>query len=201
MRAQDDQDRAFDTAFEPHAEGYLVFTKRGGALFSAEEREAYIAAHRKTKPTFLKTAGATAVGGVVLALLEFAAIKALLAVLPNSPLRTNLVIAFVLVMAFGLFALLFGSFLVPLLSLMRRLHRDADQRPLAAPPRARPTLKNRAPNLIAFLGICGFGVALTSGWVTLTWPWILAGCALATLVVFVSTRPLSRDAEPPLDRR
>jgi uncharacterized membrane protein YhaH (DUF805 family) len=194
MRVQDDQDRAFDATFEPHPGGYLVFTKRGGALFSAEEREAYVAAHRKAKPTFWKTAGVTAAGGVVLALFEFVAINGVLAVMPNSPLRTNLVIAFVLVMAFGLVALLFACFLVPLLSLMRRLYRDADRRPLAAPPRARLSLKGRAPNLIAFLGIIGFCIALTSGWVTFTWPWILAGCALIGLVVFVTARP-------PLGRR
>jgi hypothetical protein len=197
---QDDQDRAFDAKFESHPDGYIVFTRRGAALFSVEERDAYIAAHRKAKPVPWKIFLWTVVGIIAIALVEFVLINAALGLWPASPLRNNVIIASVLLAPAGLFVGLFVGGVLPVIRLIQRVNLEADQRPIVAPPRKRLPRTQRLTNLAAFLGMIGFIGAMIAGWVTFTWPWILAGCAVAALVVVAPGAP-PRNAKSPRDRQ
>lgn len=189
MRAQDDQHRAFGARFEPHPGGYIVFTRRGGALFSTEERDAYVAAHRKAKPVLWQIFLLTVVGILAIALVEFVLINAALGIWPASLLRNNVIIASVLLAPVGLFVALLVFGLLPLIRLVQRVNRGADRRPIVAPPRERQPWTKRLPNLAAFIGIIGFAIAFTSGRMTFTWPWITGAGALIALVIFVVSRP------------
>jgi hypothetical protein len=195
---QDDQDRAFDAKFEPHSGGYVVFTRRGGALFSIEERDTYVAAHRRAKPVLWQIFLWTVVGIIAIALVEFVLINAALGIWPASALRNNLIIASVLLAPAGLFAGLFLVGVLPVIRLIQRVNREADRRPVVAPPRERLPWTHRLLNLAAFVGIIGFIVAMVAGWVTFTWPWILAGCTVAALFV-AAPGPGSPNAKRPLD--
>jgi uncharacterized membrane protein YhaH (DUF805 family) len=188
MYSQDDLDRAFDLRFESHEGGYLVFTRRGGSIFSAQERAAYRTKHRNIRPSFWKIFAWTVAGCIALALVEFVAINVALMLWSNSPLRTNLIVAAVLLPIPGLFLSLLASFTWPHLTLQRQLDRDADSRPLAAPPRPTTPLVRRLPNFVAFLGILAFSVALAGGWAQPTWQWVLTGCTVMALVIFALLR-------------
>lgn len=96
MYSQGDLDRAFDLRFESHEGGYLVFTRRGGAIFSAQERATYRRKHRNIRPPYWQIFAWTITGGIALALVEFVAINLALTIWPDSPLRTNLILAAVL---------------------------------------------------------------------------------------------------------
>ena len=188
MYSQDDLDRAFDRHFEPHEGGYLVFTKRGGAIFSAQERAAYRTRHRNVAPRYGQIFVWTVAGCIALALVEFIAINVALSFWPNSTLRTNLILAAVVLPIPILFFCFIAATVQPLLALEQQLHRDADRRPLAEPPRPSTPLFRRLPNFLAFSGIIGFGAAVAGGRVQPTWQWILAGCAVIALVVYVILR-------------
>lgn len=191
MRTQDDQDRAFDALFEPHGDGYLVFGKRGGALFSAHERAAYVAAHRKAKPGWMAFPIITAVI-LGVALVEFVGLSAMLQMWPalrNSP---DAVATAVAAIALTVPVVLIGGLAYPTLMLVWRLRREADRRAPMAPPRDTLTWTRRVPNWFAFLGVIGLCVAMVLGWASLTWPWILTGCGVAGLVCYVVTRPGGR---------
>lgn len=188
MRAQDDQDRAFAAMFEPHGDSYLVFGKNGGALFSAEERDAYVAEHRKAKPgwkTFPIMIGAIA--GV--AIIELVALNTMLSLWPALRSSANLVAGALVVIALSLPVALIGALAYPVLSLVARVRREADRRPLATPPHARPHWTRKLPNWIAFLGVIGLVTAQVAGWTSPTWPWIAAACGVAGMVAYVVSRP------------
>jgi hypothetical protein len=174
--------------FEPHRDGYLVFGKRGGALFSVQERDAYVAAHRKAKPGWKALPIIT---GVTLgvALIEFVALNAALQWWPAFRSSADAVVAGVVASALILPVALMGCLAYPSLSLISRVRREAGRRAPLAPPRETPPWTHKLPNWIAFLGVIGFGVARGLGWATLTWPWILAGCGLGGLVLYVVSRP------------
>ncbi|GGL20029.1 MULTISPECIES: hypothetical protein [Caulobacter] len=191
MHAQDDQDRAFDALFEPHGDGYLVFGKRGGALFSVQERDAYVAAHRKAKPGRKALPIITTVT-LGVALIEFVTLNAALQWWPAFRSSADAVVAGVVAIALILPVALMGCLAYPSLSLISRVRREADRRAPLAPPRGTPAWTSRLPNLLAFVGVIGLSVAVVLGWATLTWPWILAGCGVAGLICYVVTRPGGR---------
>lgn len=142
MHAQDDQDRAFDALFEPHGDGYLVFGKRGGALFSVQEREAYMAAHRKPKAGWKAFPIITAaILGV--ALVEFVALNAMLQIWPALRSSPDTVVTVVVVVALTLPVVLIGCLAYPTLSLVSRVRREADRR---APWRRRAGRRPRRPD-------------------------------------------------------
>lgn len=191
MHTQDDQDRAFDTLFEPHGDGYLVFGKRGGALFSVQERDAYVTAHRKAKSgrKALPIIIAVTLG---VALIEFVTLNAALRWWPAFRSSADAVVAVVVAIALILPVVLMGWLAYPSLRLISRVRREADRRAPLAPPRETPPWTHKLPNWIAFLGVIGLCWALAAGWVTPTWPWILTGCGLIALVYYVVSRPSRR---------
>jgi hypothetical protein len=191
VRAQDDHDRAFDALFEPHGDGYLVFGKRGGAPFSVQERDAYVAAHRKAKLGW-KALPIIVAGLVGAALVEFVALNAAVRLWPAIRSSPGLITAIILTVAFAPAVLLIGGISYPTLSVFLRVRREANRRTPVTPPRATPPWTRKLPNWIALLGIIGLGVAQGLGWATLTWPWILAGCGLAGLVLYVVSRPTGK---------
>lgn len=174
--------------FEPHGDGYLVSGKNGGALFSADERDAYVAAHRKAKPGWRSLPVIVgAIAGV--ALVEFVALNAMLSLWPALRSSADLVAGVIVVIALSLPVALIGGLAYPVLSLVARVRREADRRPLVTPPSARPHWTRKVPNWIAFLGLVGFGIAQVAGWTSFTWPWILGGLGLAGVVAYVVARP------------
>jgi hypothetical protein len=191
VRAQDDHDRAFDALFEPHGDGYLVFGKRGGALFSVQERDAYVAAHRKAKPGW-KVFPIVVAAILGVSLVVFVGLGAALQMWPSLQSSPDAVAAAVAAIALTLPVVLIGGLAYPTLILVWRLRREADRRAPLAPPRETPSWTHKLPNLIAFLGVIGLCTALAAGWVTPTWPWILAGCGLIALVYYVVSRPSGR---------
>lgn len=191
MRTQDDQDLVFDALFEPHGDRYLVFGKQGGALFSAEERNAYVAAHRKAKPSW-KAFPIVVASLLGVALIEFVALNAILKLWPGLRSSPDAVIAVLVAIALTVPIALIGGLAYPTLSLVSQVRREADRRMPVMAARETPAWTRKLPNWAAFLGIIGFTVALASGWVTPTWPWILPGCVVAGLVCYVAWHRTAR---------
>jgi hypothetical protein len=174
--------------FEPHGDGYIVFGKQGGALFSVEERDAYVAAHRKAKPGWkaLPIVMASILG---VAMVEFVALNAMLRWWPALRSSSDVVVSVVAAIALTLPVALMAGLAYPSIRLILRVRREADRRTSVAPPRETPSWTRKLPNWAAFLGVIGFTLALAAGRVAPTWPWILAGCVVAGLVAYVVSRP------------
>jgi hypothetical protein len=177
--------------FEPHRDGYLVFGERGGALFSLQERDAYVAAHRKAKPGW-KAFPIVVAAILGVALVEFVGLGAMLQMWPALRSSPDAVATAVAAIALTLPVALIGGLAYPTLMLVWRLRREADRRPPLAPPRERAPWKRKLPNWIAFLGVVGLCAALAAGRITPTWPWVLAGCGVIALVCYVVARPSGR---------
>lgn len=181
--------------FEPHGDSYIVFTKAGGARFSAEERDAYVAAHHKAKPGW-KTFPIVMACLLGETLVAFVALNLAIRLWPAVRSSPDIMVAVVLTIFLTMPIVLMGSLTYPALSLIGRIRREAARRTQVALPREQQSLVQKVLIWVASLGVTGFIIAFALGLVTFTWPWILTTCGIVALVTVLAVYNARRNARP-----
>ncbi len=183
--------KVFERLFEPHEDGYLYPAKNRRVFFTAQERDAYIAAYGKASSGWKRFAAFAVFGLVLVAMVTAASMFGI--VLPEWSYMILLIPVFAVT-------------LLPNLALLWRLRRDAAGRPAAAPSVSKSEGRAHAarilpwPMVIAVLAIsavcllsCLAAPTFTLQW----WVWTLGSAAFLAMYGSIAYRKIASRTRPP----
>ena len=177
--------KVFERLFEPHEDGYLYPAKDRRVFFTAQERDAYVAAYSKASSGWKRFAAFAVFGLVLVAIVTTTSLSGI--VLPEWSYTILLVPVFAVM-------------LLPSLALSWRLWRDAAGRPAAAPAASKSERQIRGarmlpwPMVIAVLAIsavcllsCLAAPTFTLQW----WAWTVGSAAFLATYGLIAYRKIA----------
>ncbi len=186
-----DASKIFERIFEPHGDGYLYPSKDRRVFFTAQERDAYVAAYRRASSGWKRFAAFAVFGLVLIAIVVTTSLVNI--ALPE----WSYTILLVPVLAVTL---------LPSLAVSMRLRRDAARRPAAAPAvsksegRARGARMLPWPMVVAVLvisAVCLLSCLMAPTFTLQWWAWTVGSAAFLAAYGLIAYRKIADRTRSP----